>query len=370
MITNLDPYKIKSVSDIDSPALLVFPKVVEENIDIALKMISNSSKTFLRPHIKTVKCVEIAQMAIAKGIDRFKCSTISEAELLGIAKAKDVLLSYQLSNTKAKRFSRLRQKFPETQFSALVDNFESAHMLSELFKKDPLNVFIDLNVGMDRTGVKTEQAFELITQTDNLNGISIKGLHAYDGHVHASDFKIRKDQTNNILKDVANLKYKVEKYLNRKMIVVIGGSPSFPFYAKQEEVECSPGTFFLWDEGYGSSFSEMSFTPAALILTRVISIIDKTTLCFDLGTKATASDPPLPRVKILGLENGVVINQFEEHLIVNVPDTSLFHIGEPFLAIPVHVCPTVNLYEELVVIKNQVVFDYWPVKARNRKITV
>ncbi|MEO9894178.1 D-TA family PLP-dependent enzyme [Aurantibacter sp.] len=370
MITNSKLYKIKEVSAIDSPALLVFPEIVEKNIDNALHMVSSSKNTFLRPHIKTVKCIEVVRMALSKGVDRFKCSTIAEAELLGLAGAKDVLLSYQLSKTKANRFSALRQKFPETNFSALVDNSVSAKMLSNFFEKEPLTVFIDVNVGMDRTGIKTNEAFELIKEIDKFQGIQIKGLHIYDGHVHASQIEVRKSQTDAIFNDVSELRKNTEKQINRKLTMVIGGSPSFPFYAKQEEVECSPGTFFFWDAGYGSSFAEMPFTPAATILTRVISIINKTTMCFDLGTKATASDPPLPRVEILNLENGVVVNQFEEHLIVRVPDTSIYQIGEPFLAIPYHICPTVNLYEELVVIKDNIVSNNWEVLARNRKITI
>ena len=370
MLAGKATYRIHDASAIDSPALLVFPEIVGENIDNALNMVLDSHTTLLRPHVKTVKCLEVVRLAMAKGIDRFKCSTIAEAELLGMAGAKDVLLCYQLSQTKARRFASLRQKYPETLFSALVDNRQSAIMLSNFFQKHPIAVFIDINVGMDRTGIKTNEAFEFVAELNELKALDIKGLHAYDGHVHASEVKTRKHQTDAIFYEVSTLRKRVEALLGKKLVLVIGGSPSFPFYAKQAGVECSPGTIFFWDAGYGSSFRELPFTPAATILTRIISIIDNKTMCFDLGTKATASDPPQPRVDILGLENGAIVDQFEEHLVVSVPDTSQYQIGEPFLAIPYHICPTVNLYEELTIIENGDVCDAWEVLARNRKITI
>ncbi|MBM1105052.1 D-TA family PLP-dependent enzyme [Aurantibacter crassamenti] len=370
MLSGSNTYCINDVSQIDSPALLVFHDIVEDNIENALNKVVDSQNTILRPHIKTVKCIEVVQLAMSKGVDRFKCSTIAEAELLGMAGAKDVLLCYQLSETKAKRFAALRQKYPKTLFSALVDNIKSASILSHYFKKLPLAVFIDINVGMNRTGVKTNEALSFITEINVFKGLIINGLHAYDGHVHNSDEKIRKHQADAIFHEVSTLKNEVENLLLKKLTLVIGGSPSFPFYAKQNGVECSPGTFFFWDVGYGTSFSEMPFTPAATILTRIISIIDNEKICLDLGTKATATDPPQPRVDIMGLENGVIVDQFEEHLVVHVPDTSQYEVGEPFLAIPFHICPTVNLYEELTIIENGDVTDIWKVLARNRKITI
>jgi len=309
MLPNKTPYHIEDASTIDSPALLVFPAVVGNNIDNALKMVVDLPTTSLRPHVKTVKCQEVIRLAMEKGIDHFKCSTISEAELLGMTGAKDVLLCYQLSETKAKRFAALREKFPKTLFSALVDNKASATMLSNLFQKQPLTIFIDVNVGMNRTGIKTEDALEFIHSIKDFEGLNLKGLHAYDGHVHAPEVAIRKQQTATIYSEIGTLRKKAEGLLEKKLILVIGGSPSFPFYAKKKAVECSPGTIFFWDTGYSSSFPELPFIPAATILTRIISIIDTRTMCFDLGTKATASDPPQPRVTILGLENSAIVDR-------------------------------------------------------------
>jgi D-serine deaminase-like pyridoxal phosphate-dependent protein len=364
-----DPYYTQAVHSIDSPALLVFPDLVHQNIRNAFGLIKGQN-TILRPHVKTVKCREVIGMALQHGIDRFKSSTISESELLAMAGVHDVLLCYQLSEVKALRFGALRKMYPKTVFSSLIDNINSSKLLSEQFKERPMDVYVDINLGMDRTGIQPEQTLDLVRECSDLKGLNIVGLHGYDGHVHSPDQEIREAESNRIFEQMAFLRQEVAAYLERDIKVVMGGSPSFAYYAKKDEIECSPGTIFFWDAGYKYNYPELPFVPAAIVLTRIVSIIDKNLLCFDLGSKAVAADPPQPRVEILDLEKQRIVGQYEEHLVIAVPDTSEYRVGQPFFAIPYHICPTVNLYETLEVIREGNLIETWEVPARNRKITV
>ncbi|WP_425236834.1 alanine racemase [Ulvibacterium sp.] len=364
-----DAYYTQAVHSVDSPALLVFPDLVHQNILSACKLVKGQN-TILRPHVKTVKCSEVIKMALQHDIACFKSSTISESELLAMSGVHDVLLCYQLSEVKALRFGELRKMYPKTVFSSLIDNTNSAKLLSELFKERPMDVYVDINLGMDRTGIKPEQTLDLVRACSNLKGLNIVGLHGYDGHVHSPDQKLRETESNRIFEQMKLLRQEVENYLERKIKVVMGGSPSFAYYAKKDAIECSPGTIFFWDAGYRYNYPELPFVPAAVLLTRVVSIVDKNLLCFDLGSKAVAADPPQPRVEILDLENQKIVGQYEEHLVVEVPDTSEYRVGQPFFAIPYHICPTVNLYETMEVIREGNLVETWTVPARNRKITV
>src|SRR6516162_3010312 len=85
-----DWYAIENISRLDSPALVVYLERVKENIQSLKKMVNESKR--LRPHIKTNKCREVAELMISSGINKFKCATIAEAEMLGMAGAADVLL--------------------------------------------------------------------------------------------------------------------------------------------------------------------------------------------------------------------------------------------------------------------------------------
>ena len=112
MTESSDWYKIKNIDSIDTPVLVIYPQRVEENIRILKSMINDIS--LLRPHVKTHKTREATLLKMAAGINKFKCATIAEAEMLGICKAGDVLLAYQPFGPKLQRFVLLIKKYPDT----------------------------------------------------------------------------------------------------------------------------------------------------------------------------------------------------------------------------------------------------------------
>ena len=363
-------YRVAEPERIDSPALLVFPEIIESNIAKAIELCRTPEGNCLRPHIKTVKCREIAEMAIAQGVTRFKCSTVSEGELLAAAGATEVLLAYQLSRVKAERWGKLRALYPTTRFASIVDNGASARMLREVLAGPGTEVYIDVNVGMNRTGIAPAAAPKLVDELNELPGLTVRGLHAYDGHLHQPDEQERREQAAQVYQEVDTLRQRLETRHGTSYELILGGSPTFTYYAGKPNTMVGPGTFYLWDAGYARDFPELPFEPAALLLMRIVSVVDATTLCFDLGSKAVSPDSPLPRVVIPTLADYIVTGQHEEHLNVWVPDTSRHAVGEVHYGIPVHVCPTVNLYAELLPVTDGRVGEPWVVQARDRKITV
>lgn len=358
-------YQIDNRAGLDSPSLLVFPHIVKENIQKAIDLVGSATK--LRPHVKTVKAVEPIKMAINAGIHQFKCSTIAEAELIALAGGADALLCYQLSYPRALRLKALREKYPSTTFSCLVDNVESAKMTSGLFSDNPIDVFIDVNCGMGRTGIKVDHVSGLYQEIRGLSGLTIVGIHAYDGHIHDHNLEVRKGRADEVRRTLLELRGKMDM---ESILLVLGGSPTFHLYADLPDVQCSPGTFFLWDAGYGAQYPDLPFVPAALVLTKVLSIVDKDTICLDMGSKAVASDPPLPRAVFPEEIGAEVIGHYEEHMIVRVNDSSKWKVGDTWLAIPIHVCPTVNLYQHFITMEGGLSTGSWKIIARDRMITV
>src|ERR1700710_2663000 len=111
-------YTISEIEKLDTPALVIYPERVKENLSILTGMIDDISR--LRPHVKTHKCAEVALLMIETGISKFKCATIAEAEMLGMSKAPDVLLAYQPVGPKLERFIKLILNYSQTRFSCLV----------------------------------------------------------------------------------------------------------------------------------------------------------------------------------------------------------------------------------------------------------
>ncbi|MEO7907790.1 MAG: alanine racemase, partial [Saprospiraceae bacterium] len=148
-------YTIENIDRIDTPCLVLYKERIKMNIDEAVKLIKNIDN--LRPHVKTNKIPEVCRMMMDAGIIKFKCATIAEAEMLAIINIKDVLLAYQPTGPKAERLNRLAIHYPGTVFSCIIDNMEIASSLSEIYSRAgiTLNVFIDVNTGMNRTGIAT-----------------------------------------------------------------------------------------------------------------------------------------------------------------------------------------------------------------------
>ena len=364
-------YCITNIDEIDSPALVIYKDRVIQNISTAISMIGDVNR--LRPHVKTHKTKEAAQLMMDAGITKFKCATIAEAEMLGMINAPDVLLAYQPVGPKLERFITLIQKYPATKFSCLVDNIESAKNIASASTKKNISipVYIDLNAGMNRTGILPgTQAIELYTTCKNLKGIQAIGLHAYDGHIRTIDFEQRTIECDKAFKSVTEMQEQLEQKGFDKPIIIAGGSPTFPVHAKRKDVECSPGTFVYWDKTY-QRYTEQPFETAALVITRIISLPDETKLCLDLGHKSIASENELNnRVYFLNAPDVKFISHSEEHLVVEAYPGHTYKAGDILYGLPVHICPTCALYERAHVVQNNKVTEEWKMIARDRKINV
>ncbi len=364
-------FRVENVAEIPSPALLVYPDRVEENIRRMIALAGGVAR--LRPHIKTHKLAEVLRLQLAHGITKFKCATIAEAEMAAGAGAGDILLAYQPVGPNVDRLLALVTQFPAVQFSCVADNAASIHALSEAaaHASARLEVLIDLDLGQHRTGiVPGAAAFNLYRLLASLPGLTPGGLHAYDGHIADTDVAERTAACEAAFALVQELRRQLEQSALPVPRVVAGGTPTFPMHARRAEVECSPGTCVFWDAGYARKLPDLEFLPAALLLTRVVSKPTATRLCLDLGHKAVASEMPHPRVVFPELADAVPVVHSEEHLVLETPRADAFAVGDALFGIPWHICPTVALHAEAAIIKNGRAEAYWRIIARERRLTV
>ncbi len=239
---------------------------------------------------------DVVRLAESLGVRKHKCATIAEAEMAAAAGAGDVLLAYPLVGPNVKRFAQLVRGYRSTTFRATVDQPDAARALSAVLQGvgRSVPVLIDLDIGMGRTGIAPgEAAAELYALVDRLPGLEPDGLHAYDGHIRESDPAARRQVACAGLESTLALR---DKLLKRGLPVnrlVVGGTPTFPVHTELDlpGVECSPGTSVLNDASYSERYPDLAFTPAALLLTRVVSRPGRGRLCLDLGHKAVAADP-------------------------------------------------------------------------------
>lgn len=363
-------YEIDYPEKIASPAILIFRDRVAHNINEAIAM-TGGDPGRLRPHVKTCKATEPVQMMMQAGIRQFKCATIAEAEMLAIIGAPDILLAYQPVGPTLDRLLALIKRFPSSQFSCLADNAAAIEVMAAVTAAagTELRVWIDVNIGQNRTGAEPAAVAALLQQILDSPSLDFAGLHCYDGHLHQPALADRQEAVRLAFEPVISRLPGWEKQAGKPIAVVAGGSPTFPIHAKGSWV-CSPGTFIYWDAGY-QAFKEQPFLPAAVLLARVISLPAPGRICLDLGHKAVAAEnEPGKRVQVLNADGLRVVGQSEEHLVLETPPGRHFVPGDVLYMLPWHVCPTIALHAAAFVVEGHRVTGEWLTAARNRKISI
>lgn len=364
-------YEVRNVDRVSSPAILVYPDRIESNIRKMVEIAGHADR--LRPHVKTHKMPEVVRLQMKHGISRFKCSTISEVEMVAGCGAKDILLAMQPVGPNLDRFFSLKDKFREATISCIADNAHDIERISSMSVKNNSKtpVWLDLNVGMNRTGIiPGDEASGLFRLAADSPMLVAEGLHVYDGHIHEHDADLRRKLCAEAFAPVAEMLKALEKDGFKNVRIVAGGTPSFPVHARNGNAELSPGTTLLWDYGYGQSYSDLQFLHAAVLLTRVVSKPSPGLLCLDLGHKAVASEMPHPRVMFPGLEDYTFTGHNEEHLVISTPVADKYRTGDVLYAIPWHICPTIDRHDKATVVRNNLAEGEWEIVARKRTITV
>lgn len=372
----MDPalYTISETSQLVSPALIVFRDYVEQNLAAMIDIAGSPAR--LRPHCKTHKMREVTQLELDLGIDKHKAATIAEAEMLAETGVRDIVLAYNIVGPNIARVVEFRQRFPDVDFAVTADHPRALQQLSQAMvaADTDIGVLLDVDTGQHRTGVPVgDDALAIYRSISDLPGLVPAGFHVYDGHQHQ---KSRAEREAAVLAEFHRVLEFRDRLVKDGLSVprlVCGGTGSFPIYAEQTDptIELSPGTCAFWDANYHTSFPDLKFTPAAVLLTRVISRPTPDRITLDLGYKAVASDPPMgKRLFVPALPDAIQVLQNEEHLVLQTDQAERFQPGDELIAIPWHVCPTSALHKSVYVVENGQVTETWDVVARDRCLTI
>ena len=369
MSTDADWMRLDDEPALATPALVLFPERIEQTLRRMITRAGDPAR--LRPHVKTHKLPALVALQVRLGITRCKCATIAEAEMAAGAGAAEITLAAQPVGPNATRLVELSRAFPAVRFSTVVDDPGALAGLAAAASSGhaPLEVLVDLDVGMARTGiVPGPAAVELYAAIAAAPGLRPGGLHAYDGHLRQRALEERVAAAAPAVARVESLRDALIARGFPVPRVVWGGTPTFPVHARRPGVELSPGTCVLWDAGYGTGLPDLDFLPAAMLLTRVISRPGAGRLCLDLGHKAVASEMPHPRVLFPELPDARAVTHSEEHLVVETARAADFPVGTVLHGIPWHICPTVELHDRVLVARGGRTVERWPVVARARRL--
>ncbi|MCA9050690.1 MAG: D-TA family PLP-dependent enzyme [Planctomycetaceae bacterium] len=372
----LPPVDSTVLNSLNSPSLLVFADRVRDNIDLMIRIAGSVDR--LRPHCKTHKMSAVVRMLLEKGMTRHKAATIAEAEMLAEADVRDIVLAYNIVGPNIGRVTTFLTMFPDVRLAVTADHPTPVAELSAAVTAagcHSVGVMLDVDVGLHRTGVNPQHpnAVSIYQAISDASGLVPAGFHVYDGHQHQHSAEERRQAVLAEWPKVVDLKQRCEAAGLKVPELLCGGTPTFPIYAAltEPEIMLSPGTCIFQDVGYGDSFRDLSFQPAVVAITRVISRPTKDRLTLDLGNKAVASDPPKGRrVWFPDLPDAAQVIHNEEHLVLETDQADRFQPGDILLGIPTHICPTSALHQDVAVLDGGKLTGFWEVTARNRRLTI
>jgi D-serine deaminase-like pyridoxal phosphate-dependent protein len=366
MNLNLHRYRIIDEDRLLTPALVVYPDFVDANIAATLKLMGGDANRW-RPHIKTAKMPWVIRRLIARGVRTFKCATTLELRVACECGAADVLIAYPMVGSSARRVVEIAREYSGTRVSVLVENLEQL----ATWRGREVGVFLDVNPGMDRTGMDQSHVAE-IGALARAAGVQFRGLHYYDGHHTEPDMRDREKQAHSgythLLEIVSAIGIPVGE-------VITSGTPAFPcamtfpgFQPAAFVHRASPGTVIFNDmSSLAQMPEEFGYHAAAAMVATVASHPLKNRITCNAGHKAVSADAGVPTCFVIGWPDLKPLKPSEEHLPIDVIAGEIPAIGECLYLLPRHVCPSVNLFDEALMVRDGRVESVEPVAARGHE---
>ena len=361
----------EALADIESPALLVYLDRVRDNIARLLAWVDGDADR-VRPHLKTTKIPRVWAELVKAGIRHFKCATTREAGcLLEVLDAEgvqgDLLVAYPLVEPSVARLAELARRHDRQRVALLVETSDAVRALPR-----ELSAFVDVNPGMNRSGVPIEERAR-IHEIAKALGDRFRGIHQYEGHIHDGSLDERIARASPLYDAACALVGELESDGVAVGEVITSGTPSFVPALRHEGLRqlercrhrVSPGTVVYFDARSRVDASELDFAPAALVLSRIVSQPGPGIVTCDAGSKAIAAEAGSPVAVALGHGELDARTPSEEHLPFDVTrDAASPARGTTLLLVPRHVCPTVNLAEEAILLEGREIIARVPVAAR------
>lgn len=350
---------------IETPAAVVDLDIVRANI-ASMQAQAARSGVRLRPHVKTHKCLEIGRLQIQAGASGITAGTVGEAEVFADAGFDDVFIAYPVW-AGGLRGDRIRALQATIRLRVGLDGREAADALaaSVTGSDAPLEVVIEVDCGAGRSGVPPTAAGDLARYAASV-GLRPVGAYTYPGHGSRS----REAREVASSDEIAALEVALEGMRAEgfsPFVASAGSTPTAALSGRPPTTELRPGEYVFNDVDNLRLGACGSDDFGLFVLTTVVSDAVPGQVIIDAGTKALGREGS--DTKGYGVAPGVPgsflrrLNEYHGYLSLD-GTTRPPRVGEVLAIAPNHVCPVVNLFDELIVHEGGRIVDRWRVAAR------
>lgn len=357
---------------LNTPVLVIDEAALKRNI-AAMAAFAKARGLSLRPHAKTHKSVDIARLQLAAGAVGVCCAKLGEAEAMADGGVDSILITSPVVTPQAMtRLAALNARVGD--LAVVADNPENVAALA-MFVEDgarPLQVLVDIDPGIRRTGVASpEAALRLARQIAEDPALQFAGVQFYCGvQQHIESFADRRAA---IVERTEYLRGVVEQLHSADLApaAVTGGGTGTHFIDAELGVlnELQVGSYVFMDKQYNDcdlrGDGAVAFETALQVDAHVISANSASMATIDAGFKALSTDGGSPTVLGGAPATATFVFMGDEHGALIVPNHT-FKIGDRITLASPHCDPTVNLYDYYHVVRDGTLAAIWPVSARGR----
>ena len=353
-----------------TPALLVDRSALESNI-ATMAGLAARHKIKLRPHGKAHKSSRVGRMQIEAGAVGICCATVREVEVMAAAGLPGILLTTPIvTPSLIERVVHAREKIAT--LTVVVDNEFEVDLLAEYARQmRPIDVLVDVDMGLGRTGVRdSENALRLAQKISGIGALRYRGVQAYYGHLQHVPRLV--DRHVKIAEQWRHLEVILEvlKQTGFPAETISGGGTGTHNLdlAHGPFTELQPGSYLFMDKQYEAveiAPGGSPFRTALTVASRVVSTIQADRVIVDAGSKALSTDAGPASIASGAPEGAVYQFMGDEHgAITLVNKNSRPELGDLITFISPHCDPTVNLYDEFHIVDAGHLVDIWPIEAR------
>lgn len=367
--------QLKKLNELDTPCLLIDLDKLKNNLAV-MQRYAIQAEVAVRPHCKTHKCSRIAQLQIEAGAIGISAAKLSEAEVLIQRGISNILITSPIvSDPKLRRLGSCLKKAPE--LLLVLDSAENAEALNQLGRtlNQPIQVLIDIDPGISRTGVHPINTLDFAHLLQKKSWLNVQGVQCYAGNLqHVADYEERKKVSLNTMEMASEIFRNLKPLFSEFHILTGSGTGTYDIDPQASEVtEIQPGSYTVMDVQYESIGSKNDpkqfkrFENALTLLSTVISANSTEHVTVDAGTKAVYFDPShKPRI----ISHPQLTYDWggfgDEHGKIKGDGHPLPVNKELIEMVVPHCDPTINLYDQFVIIQNNEVVDFWEIDLRGK----
>ncbi len=348
------------IERLDTPALLVDLDALDHNI-ATMATAASAVGAAWRPHIKAGKAPALAARLIAGGAVGVTSAKVSEAEAMVDGGIDDILIANEIVGpVKIARLAKLARR---ARLCVAVDDAGNLRQVAAAMRAAgaQIDVLIDVNVNMNRCGVRPDAAPALAALATELDGVALRGLMGYEGHVMHMDPE-EKERESAAAADVLREARALVEAAGRPVgITSGGGSGNYAIALAQGHLnELQAGGGVLMDRTY-VEMGVKGHRHALFVLSQIISAPDGARVIGDAGWKSSGRHTGLPVVQ--GRDDLELVGLSAEHTHYRLHPGAQVRPGDQITLIPSYSDSTVLLHRCIHAVRDGVVEEVWPITA-------